>query len=1021
MTLLLALIVQVTFAQQKTVTGHVSDETGTPLLGVTVVAKGTSNGVSTDFDGNYSIRVEEGQTLIFTYIGYKKAEKIVGSSSTISLTMTEDSETLKAVDLVGYSNRKQETLTSAVSTIGAEKIEQMVPTTNVDNMIQGNAAGVQVVAANGKPGQNAFVRIRGQGSLQPGGGSPLYIVDGVPIPETNLNAISGSDIADIKILKDAATTAIYGSRGANGVVLITTKSGSNNAESIIKYSSRIGITSKTPDRFKLMNASQKLAYELELGELGVNTATSLPGFIHRNDQTELNRLLDANTNWKDEILRSGIIQSNNLSMTGGNEDSNYYFSVGHDRDQGIIDHVMGFERMNARFGIENQVKDWLKLRTSVSYARILSDNTRDRNNAQNSFNSLYTNNPYQAVYLKDADGNTLYDENGDAMWDWGPSDLNPIEYVQTNTEMDVINTLIGNVGLDIDLLENLTYTFNTGVIHTRRRTEGYGVPGNRLDQLIGDPNFPGNKKDDSENILDYTITNLLNYNFSKDNHNFGLTGLQEFNFNEFNRAYMFTEGFANPNLQTSESAGRVVNAWTRRNRLTLFSYGAIADYDYDSKYLMSASIRRDGSSNFGSDNKYGTFWSVSAGWNIANEDFFNVEQIDNLKLRASYGTSGNRNIGRYSYVGTVGFDSGYPGGISTKPSNIENPNLQWEETTMYNFGLEFGMFNNRLRGVVDYYKRTTDNLLFYSPTSYESGAPGLRIASNLGKIENSGIELELSGDIIRTQDWSWTVGGNITFYDNQIAHLNGYSDDADFEGMVAQDTYMQWWGIGENINQFYLVDYAGVDDTNGRPLYYGGDGQTYYWSDLPTDIENKIKKGSVFADYEGGFNTRVAYKGLSLDANFVYKGGNYIYNQVYQNAVSDGMLVKDNQSIDASNFWREPGDASIKDINPSPLFGDEGRQTSTRFLEKGDYIRLRNITIAYDFSNKVLENTPINSLRIYAQGQNLLTFTKFNGDPEVGISSGESISYAETVAPGEVTLYSYPNRKSVSFGIDITF
>ena len=1018
MTLILALIVQVSFAQQKTVTGNVSDSSGTPLLGVTVVAKGTTSGASTDFDGNYSIQTQEGATLVFTYIGYKRVEQVVGASNTMNISMAEDAQTLQGVDLVGYSGRSRENLTSAVSSIGSEKIEQMVPTTNIDNMIQGQASGVQVVAASGKPGQNAFVRVRGQGSLQPGGGSPLYIVDGVPMEETSLNAISGSDVAGIQILKDAATTAQYGSRGANGVVIITTKRGQDNSEGVIKYSSRIGITSKTSDNFKMMNVNDKLAYELELGELGVNTA--LPGYIYRNDEEELNRRRMVDNNWSDAILRDGIVQSHNLSMTGGGEDSNYFFSVGHDRDQGIIDHVMGFERLNARLSLENQVKDWFRLRTNVAYSRTMSDETRDRNNAQNPFRSIYDNNPYQGVYQTDADGNTLYDEDGNKMYDWGPSSLNPIEYVKTNPRMDVYNTIIGNAGADIDLLKNLTYTFNSGIVHRKRTTESYSVPGNRLDALIGDPDYPGSKGDSGSSTVDYTLTNLLNYNIHKNGHNLGLTALQEFNFNELNTYYMFTEGFANPNLQTATSAGRVVDAYTTRNRLTLFSYGAIADYDYESKYLVSASIRRDGSYNFCADNKYGTFWSASAGWNIANEDFFNVDQIDNLKLRASYGTTGNRTIGKYRYAGTTGYGSGYPGGSYSVPTNIENRDLQWEETTMYDIGLEFGMFNNRLRGVVDYYKRSTDNLLFNAPTAYESGIPGLSIASNLGKIENSGIEIELSGDIIRTQDWSWTVGGNITFYDNKIVNLSGLSDDPDYLGMMGPGTYMQWWGVGEKINQFYLIEYAGVDDTNGRRLYYGGDGQTYYWNDLPTDMENRIKKGSVFADLEGGFNTTVTYKGLSLNADFAYKSGNYIYNQMYQNVVSDGMRATDNQSTDAMNFWREPGDAA-KGVNPSPLYGSEANQQSTRFLEKGDYVRLRNVTLAYNFSNKALQNTPINSLRIYAQGQNLLTFTKFNGDPEVGISSGETISYAETVAPGEVTLYSYPNRKTVSFGIDITF
>lgn len=1013
--LFMAFTVQIGFAQQKTISGTVTDRDDMPVPGVAVQIQGSTTGTSTDFDGNYSINAEEGDVLEFSSVGFETQQRTVSGESTIDVVMQDDLQELDAVELVGYSNRKRENLTSAISSVSAEKIERFTPTTNVDQMLQGNAAGVQVAAANGKPGQNAFVRVRGQGTLQPGGGSPLYIVDGVPIEETDLNAVSGSDIQDIKVLKDAATTAQYGSRGANGVVMITTKKGKNDSEGVIKFSSRIGWTDKTPDNFKMMNSHQKLDYEREMGELGVEEA--LFGYAYQDNPEIMDELRGINTNWQDEVLRTGIVQSNNISMSGGSDKSNYYFSAGHERDQGVLDNVLGFERMNAKLGIESQVKDWLKLRANVNYSRSLTDNSRDRNNAQNPFQAMYNNNPYQDVYERDENGEVIYDEEGNPEYDWGFSGLNPIEYVKTNTEMDIVNTIIGNVGLDVDLLEDLTYSFNFGVVHKRLRSENVQVPGNRLDQLIGDPDFPGHKVDAGSNKLDYTITNLLNYNFSENDHNLGVTALQEFNFNEFNSYSISTSGYPNPNLITAISAGRVEDAYTKRNRLTLFSYGLLADYDYDSKYLFSASIRRDGSSNFGKDNQYGTFWSVSAGWNIANEDFFEFDPVDDLKLRASYGTTGNRNIGRYRYLGTIQNEGGYPGGSTAVPDNYGNPELQWEETTMMDIGIEFNMFGRRLRGVVDYYIKNTDNLLFNAPKAYESGIPGFNVASNLGEIENTGWELSLAGDIIRNNDWTWMVGGNITFYDNKIKSLTGIADSDGFE---APNTFMQWWGVGEKINQFYLLEYAGLDDENGRPLYYGGDGEKYYYSDLPTDQENRVKKGSVFPKFEGGINTTVAYRGLSLTADFAYKGGNHIYNQVYQNAMSDGADPSSNQAVDAANFWREPGDAA-KGANPNPQYHSEANQDSDRFLEKGDYLRLRNLTIAYEFPKSVLDNLPINSLRIYGQGQNLLTFTKFHGDPEVGIASGETLEYSEIVAPGELTLYSYPNRKTLSVGLDVTF
>jgi TonB-linked SusC/RagA family outer membrane protein len=524
----------------------------------------------------------------------------------------------------------------------------------------------------------------------------------------------------------------------------------------------------------------------------------------------------------------------------------------------------------------------------------------------------------------------------------------------------------------------------------------------------------GLKRDYQDHRLDLTISNRLNYNLFVNDHSLNILGLYEYNQNEFNRILAESTQFPSPLLSTQTNGALKREARSNRDRLTLVSYGAFADYNYKERYYLSGSVRRDGSSNFGADVRWGTFYSGSVAWNIANESFFDVAFIDDLKFRGSYGSVGNRSgLGRYEAQGTVTFDS-YPGGSSTIPDQVANPELTWETTTTTNIGLEFNAFNNRLRLVSDYFIRKTTDLLFPVQTAFETGAG--TITRNIGDIENKGLEISLQGDVFRTSDFTWTLGGNILFLDHKILKLpNG-------DPLDAPNTFNIRWEEGRKINEHFLIRYAGVDPETGRGQFYGGDGNLYFADELPEDQENRVFQGkSTIADLEGGFFTNVTYKGFGLRTDFVFKAGNWINNTVKARSTFDGSDIGFNQTVDAFNYWQQPGDT---DVAPSPKYAVQDRDiyySSDRWLEKGDYIRLRNVTLSYTFPKKYLEKTPLTSLRIYAQGQNLLTFTKFWGDPEVGISSGESISFADTVAPGETTLYSYPNTKSYQMGIDVSF
>ncbi|WP_339701708.1 SusC/RagA family TonB-linked outer membrane protein [uncultured Marixanthomonas sp.] len=1016
LTLLLALVVQLSFAQEKTITGTITDDTGLPLPGVNIIIKGTSTGTQSDFDGNYSIGAEVGQTLTYSYVGFETKQVKVASSNNINVEMAAGA-TLEEVVVTGYSNRNKTVQTSAVVSISSEEINQLAPTTSVDNMLQGKAAGVQVTSANGKPGQGAFVRIRGQGSLVAGASSPLYIVDGAPVREQEMGNIAPETIENITILKDAATTARYGSRGANGVVVITTKSGKRNKDATVRFSSRYGVTSRIDPNYTMMNASQKLQYEAELYALGVTAAGSLPGVTTAPGSPERQILLDNAVDWQDLILKDGIVQNNNISFSGGAEKMDYYFSVGHDRNTGIIDKIGGFERLNSRLNINFDAKEWLALGVNVGYSRSRSDEPRDRNNSQNPFRAMLDYNSYESEFLLDEEGQVVLDENGDPTFNPTHTTFPVRGGLETEPEYYVENQTLASVDATVKLTDNFSYQFNTSVSHINRRSEYYAKPGGILADLLA---LDGSKNDQGYQLLDLTLSNRLNYTLSTENHNLNVLALYEFNLNETNQYFLRSEGFPSAQLSTQSNAATVTDGDTFRNRLTLLSYGAFAEYDFKQRYLASASVRRDGSSNFGSDVQYGTFYSFSAGWNIAKEDFFNVDFIDLLKIRGSYGTVGNRNgIGRYASQPTVSFSPYVDGTSATEIENIGNPELQWETTTTYNVGLEFNMFNNRLRAVTDYFVRDTDDLLFNVPTATEAGVGS--IPGNLGGIQNKGLEISLQGDIFRSSDFTWTVGGNVLFLDHEITEL------PDGEDIAVADSFGILWREGGKINQHYYVRYAGVDPANGQPLFYGGDGEIYTAGNLPSgldengeEIENRVLDGrSTIADTEGGFFTNIRYKGFGLRTDFVFKAGNWINNIIRAQHVTNGSTIADNHAVEAFNYWQEPGDTGVL---PSPIYRNEiANVDSDQFLEKGDYIRMRNVTLSYDFTNDILDKTPFNTLRIYLQGQNLLTFTKFWGDPEVGISSGETIDFTDTVAPGEVTLYSYPNTKSVQLGVDVSF
>ncbi|WP_407281440.1 SusC/RagA family TonB-linked outer membrane protein [Tenacibaculum maritimum] len=1003
LTLFLALIVQISFAQDKIISGVVSDESG-PLPGVTIIKKGTTIGVETDFDGNYTINAKSGDVLVFNFVGMKTTQRTVKSSNQINVVMENDN-VLEEVVILGYNSKSKDILTSGVSTVTAQEISAVSSTTNITNALQGKAAGVVVTAANGKPGEGAFVRIRGIGSAN-AGQEPLYIVDGIPVSESDLNLINSSDVESISVLKDASSTAAYGARGSNGVVVMTTKQGKQGAKAKIKFSSQIGFSEKVKDNFTMMNAEQKLQYEREIGK---GTGSNL-------SENEWNRLVSYNHDWQNDLLKTGFIKSNGISISGGSEKSSYFVSFKSESDTGIIDGLNGFERTTGRINLSSELNDWLDFRITSGVSHTFSTEPRDTNNVQNPFATMYTYNSYEPLYNLDSNGNIILDSNGQPTYNLTHSGFSISEAIRNNPSSEEYLRFIGSAALDFKFLENkLIYTPQISLTYNTLRSESYIQPGSVLDGYIGDKKAPGIKTDRGNSSFTYNFLNKISYNDSFDEvHNYGITLFTEFYNNNFRRYRLSSKGFPSPDLNTQDNSAEPTNASSFRSEETLFSTAALLDYNYNEKYVLSASLRRDGSSRFGDNKKYGVFWSASAAWNIHKEVFLKANFINDLKLRVSYGTSGNDRVpGRYSSLDTYSLTS-YNGESAAYPNNVPNKDLQWESKASFDLGLDFTLFNRRVNGVINYFNTKTKDLIFQENLAQSTGAAGnpSRFV-NLGKISSTGLEAELNGDLIKNENFTWNLGANIAFVRTIVDELPGGLDKhpSSYPNIILRE--------GERMNTHFLVRYAGVNPKNGRALYYDKNGvitEKYNPNDAVV-----LKDKTPSPDFDGSLNTKLSYKGISLSANMYFKYGNYIYNNQESQHLTDGNSIVDNQRLDAFNFWRKPGDVNVLPNPKDPLNTSE---RSDRFLQDGSYLRLRSIKLGYDLPKKWLgKNSFFSGVNMYLQGQNIWTYAPhFKGDPEVGFASEESVGRNSVgFIPGAANLNSYPTVKSFLLGIDVTF
>lgn len=988
--LLCALLAGISLAvAQTSISGTVlTAEDDEPVIGASILVKGTNASTITDNDGKFSIKIPEGagRTLVITYIGMERQEVFARNGMVVKLTSSD--QALDDVVVVGYQTIRKEAKTGSIATVKGDDLAS-IPETSVDKMLSGKMAGVSVSSTNGQPGSAATIRVRGTSSIG-AGSDPLYVVDGIPVESGNTGALSNSmnaiaminasDIASVTVLKDAAAASIYGSRAANGVILITTKSG-EAGKSKITARARYGVTTLANDNdFGMANLQEYIQYQRD--------ARINAGYDVDNPASEyyfpLSLAAKGGTNWMKELTRNGSLQEYELIASGGTGKTTYYTSLSYNKTEGIVPTV-GFEKMQVRANLDTELNKWLKVGTRINagYMKV-----SDVQNSLLGDSGLAPSNPFFSGMAL-APTMPAYNEDGSYNFDLPfVFNVNPIAAIKGSDKYDKQYKFNGTAYLEWKPIKQLTFRTNNSVEYAYTNSRQFSPA------FINTASYGAslNTADVQYRLL--TTSNTVTYDdLFNDVHSLNIMLGQEANTYEYshNQAISYHVNEQRP----YHSVGVSVEDQTAYDGLTqtaMVSFFGVAEYSYDGRYYIKGSLRTDGSSKFGPDRRWGTFWAASASWNIHNEAFMqDIKNVLNvLKLRYSYGVNGNDNIAAYAHYGLYS-DIVYNGITGQLPSQLQNRKLTWETNKTHNIGVDFRLFD-RLSGSIDWYTRRTEDMLIASPLPYTTGFSSQ--AQNVGQIRNSGIEVQLDADIFNTNDFKWTAGVNFAANRSKVLEL---APGQDFIGTSLR------YVVGEQLYTYWLYDYAGVNPQNGNALWRNEEG-------LLTENSNdarRINAGSPEPLWTGGFNTELSWKGLSLGIQLEARYGNKVLNQDRSLFESDGYYGDQNIWKGALNYWKQPGDMNVL---PKPVYNNASNsmQTSTRYLEDGSYLRIKDITLAYNLPSKWTKKALMSGVRIYASALNLYTFHNMNyWDPEHGTTGA--------------TVISYPMTRSMIVGVDITF
>lgn len=955
------------FVVKGTVTSHEDNE---PLIGVTVLQEGTTNGVVTDMDGNYSFEVKgaANATLVFSYIGMQsQSHKVDANTGVLNVSLKSDAEMIDEVVVVAYGVRKKGTIAGAVSTVSAEKMAD-VPAASFDQALQGQSAGLSVISNSGEPSKPAVFQIRGTNSIN-SGTAPLFILDGVPISSSDFNTLSPGDIESISVLKDASSTSIYGARAANGVVVITSKRGLSMDKAKVTLRAQYGISQlANTGKWNMMDTNERIQYEKEIG---LDTG---------KDYDLLSKI---NVNWLDEVFNSSApLQSYELSVNRATDRLNYYVSGGF-YDQDGIAQSSKFRRYNMRANAEVKASNWLKLGTNTMAAY------EEIEQAEEGEYALYTPIsacrfmlPYWNPYNED--GSIASQNDGS----WTGTGQNPIEWMDNNPVTYTKYKLLSTVFAEITPIENLTIRsqFGADYSHTKGFMQSY--PSYIINGGMG---TAGRNTSD---VLNLTETTTANYRWKyDDDHSFNFMLGQEA-VNYMSEGFqVVTEGQTSDYL-TNVSSGTRASSWS--DSTTSYAYLSFffrGEYNYKDLYYADFSVRTDASSRFGKKNRWGAFWSLGFMWNIKQEAFLqDIDWFTSAQIALSSGTSGNSEIPNYDHLALVGGGPNYNDEAGIYPMQSGNEDLGWEQTWANNVGLRLRFFD-RIGADIDFYNKKTTNMLMLVPQSYAVTGEGYRW-ENIGAMVNRGFEVNVNADVLRLKDFTWNVSANFSYNKNKLVEL--YNGVQEYVNSTTGIKYV----VGHPVSEFYLNRYAGVNPANGDALWYTKDGE------ITTEYKesDKVMTGKTYdAPWAGGFGTALSWKGLTLSAQFSWMADKWVVNNDRFFEESNGLYTAYNQSKRLLyDRWKNPGD--ITDI---PRHGVTP-QLDDRFLENASFLRLKNLTLAYNLPQLWLRKSNFfTSARVYLQGQNLLTFTGFSGlDPEVA---------------SNVYQAQYPASRQFTLGVELSF
>ena len=1006
-------------AQDRLITGRVVDSKDSPLEGVSVTPSDGKGGTQTDKSGNYSLTVSAtAKALVFSYVNFETVTRPTGKSTVINVTLSSSEVSMEEVVVVGYGVQQKKSFTGSASKVDAKEFAQLV-TPSVDRQLAGRAAGVNVNVSSGQVNAPARIRIRGTNSFSQGL-SPLIIVDGSPITTGNLALVSNSnalgdinpnDIETIDVLKDGSATAIYGSRAANGVIVITTKKGSKG-RTAVNYAGTFGFSSPMK-RFELLNALEFVSIANEK----FTNAGQLPPA--RMDAA------GTNTNWQNNIfVDNAPSTSHTLSVAGGTDKSTYYMSLNYADTRGIV-RTNRNTAYRIRANVESQANNWLKIGNNLAVSR---STDFDQNNGTNALSGAIVGaiRALPNVGIYNTAHATGYNISPTANALGAGANLRTIDDNYTNIafvldknryESDQYR-ILNNSFLEFSLAKGLKLRSQLGIDYYTDNSM------NILDPRHGDgASSVGVIYQGQQNILNTDIQNYLNYNFSIQKHNIYLTAGHEIQ--QTTSRFFAAQGinlsdifYLKENIISNTAGTPSISGNYSKSAIESF-FGRV-NYDYKGKYFVQGSLRRDGQSSLADGKKYGTFPGVSVGWRPIQEGFWkNVlflnNNISDLKLKASFAVVGNR-LGGFPYLSTYGSRPyGNVGGLAV--AVVGNPDLQWEQSKKYDLGFELGLLKNRVNVTFDYFKNDIDKLVLDVPTPFSAGIPGNSISQNIGRVQNKGIELTIDVNLVKSKDFEWNINANYSHVKNKIISLFTIG------GVETKELFPSNYNInrvGESINALFGYEFAGVNSGNGNPVYYNAAGQyvqrnisngTYYFANSLNDPtlgaattltqgDKKILGSAQPTDF-GAFTNTFSYKGFSLDVMFRYQKGNKIMNITRQEILSNQKFA--NSGKELLNRWTTPG--QVTDVpklwyNQDAIINQNG-EAHTRFIESGDFLRLQNVVMSYDLDSKKIQAASkggIRSARFYIQAQNIFVWTKYKGiDPEAYSENGQDNSISPQV------------------------